>query len=71
MITNEMAARFNLPPIDEYPFPEIDYYKTFLIQSDYVTNKITESLYFDEEPEDYTDVLLARQYARRMINELS
>ena len=71
MISNEMAAKFNLPPISEYPFGEKIYYHTFLIQSDYVANKIAESLYLNEDlDEDYTDILLARKFAREKINEL-
>lgn len=71
MITNEMAARFHLPPIEEYPHSASVWYHTFLIQSDYVANKIAEAAYLGEEmEEDYTDVLLARKYARQKINEI-
>lgn len=71
MISNELAARYHLPPVEEYPFPEIDWYATFLIQTDYVANKITEATYLGEEiDEDYSEVLQARKYARQRINEL-
>ena len=71
MISNELAARFNLPPIEEYSFPEADWYQTFLIQSDYVANKIAEAMYLGETlDEDYTEVLQARKYARAMINTI-
>ena len=71
MIPNELASKYNLPPVDEYPFPEIDWYSTFLIQTDYVANKIAEALYLGEElDEDYTAVLQARKFARNKINEL-
>ena len=74
MIKNEIAEKYHLPPIEEYPFPEADWYHTFLIQTDYVANKIAEALYLGEEmgeeSEDYTEVLQARKYARKRINEL-
>lgn len=71
MITNEMAARFHLPTIENYPFPELDYYHTFLVQSDYVANKIAEAAYLGETvDEDYTNVLQARKFARKRINEI-
>lgn len=70
MITNEMAARFHLPPIEEYPFSEEDWYRTFLIQSDYVALKIAEAVYTGEPVDDYAEVLQARAEARQMINEI-
>lgn len=70
-ISNELAARFHLPPVESYPFPEIDWYTTFLIQSDYIANKIAEANYLNEElDENYTDVLQARKFARQKVNEL-
>lgn len=72
MITEEMAARFYLPKLEEYGHPALDYYQTFLIQSDYVANKIAEAMYLGEPVDnDYSDVLAARRYARQRINELS
>ena len=71
MITSDMAARFHLPPIEEYPFPELDWYHTFLIQSDYVALKVAEAVYLGTTPdEDITGVIEAREYARQRINEL-
>ena len=65
----ELAARFHLPPISEYPFGEMDYYRTFLIQTDYIANKIAESIYLGEElDDDYTDVIEARKFARQMLS---
>lgn len=67
----EIAQRFYLPTIAEYPHSELEYWQTFLIQSDYVANKIAEALYLGEElDEDYTEVLQARKYARAMINTI-
>lgn len=71
MIADELAARFHLPPLEDYPFPELDYWQTLLIQSDYVANKVAEAAYLGETvDEDYTEVLKARKYARKRINEL-
>ena len=70
-ITDEMAARFHLPPIADYEKGEAEYYHSFLAQSDYVAAKIAESAYLGEKPEeDFSDVLNARKYARKRINEL-
>lgn len=71
MISIELAEKFGLPPVEEYPFTELDWYTTFLIQSDYIANKIAEALYLDEEvDEDYSEVLQARKFARTKVNEL-
>ena len=71
MIDLKLAEKYGLPPVEEYPFPEYDWYNTFLIQTDYVANKIAEALYLGEELDnDYTDVLQARKYARQKVNEL-
>ena len=70
MITDDMAARFHLPPVEEYDFGPMQYYHAFLSETDYVVTKIAEAMYQGETPEDYTDVLAARKYAREKINEL-
>lgn len=70
MITDEMAARFHLPPLEEYDFEPLQYYHAFLSETDYVVAKIAEAMYQGETPEDYTDVLEARRFAREQINEL-
>ena len=49
---------------------EGDYYKTFLIQTDHIPNKIIEAQILGEEVEDYTEILQARKYARNKINEI-
>ena len=68
MITNEMAAKFHLPPIDEYPFPERDWYDTFLIQSDRdALQAIEEQLLVGKKGADYTELLAARAEARQAI----
>ena len=71
MITDEMAARFHLPPIADYEKGEAEYYHSFLAQSDYVAAKIAESVYLGEKlEEDYTEILRARKFARQRINEI-
>jgi len=67
----EIAQRFSLPTIAEYSHLELEYWYTFLIQTDYITNKIAEATYLGEKiDEDYSEVLQARKYARQRINEL-
>ena len=71
MIPNDLALKYHLPSVDNYPFPEIDWYETFLKQTDYIANKIAESIYLGEElDDDYSDVIAARKFARNKINEL-
>ena len=71
MISDKLAARFHLPPLEEYGRPERDWLHSFLAQSDYVINKIAEATYLGEEAEeDYTAILQARKFARKRINEI-
>ena len=47
-------------------------YQTFLIQTDYIPNKIIEAQVLGETlDEDYTEVLQARKYARQQISNLN
>ena len=54
---------------------EIDYYKTFLKQSDYVVAKMLEAYIHGATIEEleykYNDLLIMRQQARDRINELA
>lgn len=54
---------------------EIDYYKTFLTQSDYVVAKMLEAYIHGATVEEleykYRDLLIMRQQARDRINELA
>lgn len=70
MISNELAARHYLPPIEKYHHPTRDWYYTFLCQSDYVTAKAMEAQLLGESIEDYTEVLEARKFAREQINKI-
>lgn len=69
MIKEELAAKFDLPPLKEYQHSEEDYYYTFLFRSDYVILKAMEATLLGKKgAEDITEVLQAREYARQMIN---
>lgn len=54
---------------------EINYYKTFLTQSDYVVAKMLEAYIYGATIEEleykYSDLLIMRQQARDRINELA
>ena len=73
-LSRKLEERFHLLPFEEFcaRHPEEDYWNTFLIQSDYVANKIAEAVYMGttHELEDYTQVVEARALCRRKINEL-
>ena len=71
-ISKELCERFHLGDIEDFckRHPEIDFYRTFLIQSDYIAFKIAEAAYLGEEAGDYTDIIEARKFCRRKINEL-
>lgn len=69
---------YNLPTLEEYrqdygdtPDVELLYYRTYLIQTDYVAAKLAEAVYTGEAVDrDYSEVLQKRDYARQRINEL-
>lgn len=46
------------------------FYQTFLIQTDYIPNKIIESQITKNTIENYTDILGYRQYAREQLSKL-
>ena len=72
MITDELAARYHLPPIKDYPFTDMEYYLAFLCETDYIAAKLSEAAYLHEEVTgDYSEVLDARKYAREKINEIN
>ncbi len=49
---------------------EQEYYRTFLIQTDHIPNKLIEALVLGEEGEDYSEILILRKEARQKINQL-
>lgn len=68
----ELAEKYHLPPIEEYPFPERDWWETFLIQSDRDTLAAIEEQILGgaKRGADYTELLAARQEARQAINAI-
>lgn len=72
MITKELAEKYHLPPIEEYPFGEHDWYETFLVQSDRDALRAIEEQMFGgaKRGTDYTELLAARAEARRMIESI-
>ena len=72
MISKEMAEKYHLPPKEEYPFGEHDWYATFLIQSDKDTLTALEEIVIGgKKGGDYADLIAARQEARQMLEKLS
>lgn len=70
MITKELSEKYHLPPIEEYPFPERDWYETFLIQSDRDALRAIEEQMLGKKGTDYTDILTARAEARQMLEKI-
>ena len=70
MINNELAERFNLPPIEKYHHATRDWYFTFLCQTDYIPAKAMEAQLLGDSIEDYTEILEARRWAREQINAI-
>lgn len=72
MITKELAEKYHLPPIEEYPFGEKDWYETFLVQSDRDTLRAIEEqlLGTAKRSADNTELLAARAEARAAIEAI-
>lgn len=49
---------------------KIEFYQYFLENTDFITAKIIEAQALGLEIKDYSEVLLARQYARDQVNKL-
>ena len=64
MIPKEIYEKYNLADITEYEI-ESAFYETFLIQPDFIPNKIIEGVATSEE---YADELYYREFARQQIN---
>ena len=76
MISNELLERYHLKPLSYYlqtadgNEQEVTkaFYSSFLIQTDYVPNKIIEAQALGKEvAQDYTEVLEAREFARNQL----
>lgn len=72
MISRELAEKYHLPPIEEYPFGEKDWYETFLIQSDRDTLRALEEqvLGTTKKGTDNTELLAARAEARQELERI-
>lgn len=76
MISEDLLVRYNMGNIADYEAlagskekGKYDFYRTFLIQTDYVPNKIIEAQAMGEQvDQDYTEILQARAYAREQIS---
>ena len=64
MIPKEIYEKYHLADITEYE-TELEFYETFLIQTDFIPNKILEGV---ATSADYADELYYREFARREIN---
>ena len=70
MIPNNILKKYGVPTFEEYQiadktFTKEMFYRTFLIETDFITNKILEGAATSEE---YADELYYREVARREIN---
>ena len=78
MISDNLIKRYNIGSLEEYAEitgskkqGEYVFYRSFLEQTDYVTNKLIEAQTLGEKiDQDYTEVLQARAYARQKLSEL-
>lgn len=70
-MTKELAEKYHLPPIEEYPFPERDWWQTFLIQSDRdALTAIEEQILGGKKGTNYTELLNARAEARAALEKI-
>ena len=64
MIPKEIYEKYHLADISEYE-TDSEFYETFLIRTDFISNKILEGVATSEE---YADELYYRDFARKQIN---
>lgn len=67
MIPKEIHEKYHLADITEYETESV-FYETFLIQTDFVPNKILEGVATSEE---YADELYYREVARQELDKLN
>ena len=67
MDINEIAGRYGLAPLEECQDAgeEIEFYRSFLVLTDHIPNKILEGVATSEE---YADELYYREFARKQID---
>ena len=67
MDINEMAKKYGLAPLEEFQNTgeEIEFYRSFLVLTDHIPNKILEGV---ATSADYADELYYREFARQQIS---
>lgn len=79
MIPKELLIKYNMASLEEYKQifndasetdTELMFYDTFLKQTDHIPNKIIEAQALGNTPNDYTEILNHRQFARDEINRI-
>ena len=67
MSINEIAEKYGLAPLEEFQNAgeEIEFYRSFLVLTDHIPNKILEGVATSEE---YADELYYREFARKQID---
>ena len=67
MTMNEVAEKYGLAPLETFKeeFDEIEFYESFLKQTDHIPNKILEGV---ATSADYADELYYREVARQQIS---
>lgn len=67
MDINEMAGKYGLAPLEEFQDAgeEIEFYRSFLVLTDHIPNKILEGVATSEE---YANELYYREFARKQID---
>lgn len=75
--SDEILKKYSMKSLEEYKQrfgdsieTEIEFYQTFLIQTDHIPNKIIEAQIMGAKIDDYTEILQLRQNARKEINKL-
>lgn len=75
--SDEILKKYNMKSLEEYKQrfgdsveTETEFYRTFLIQTDHIPNKIIEAQIMGARIDDYTEILQLRQNARKEINRL-
>lgn len=61
---------YNADGINNKLVCEREFYEFFLTQTDYVAAKLIEAQVLGVECQDYTDILMARDFSRKRINEI-
>lgn len=67
MDINKIAEKYGLAPLEEFQDigEEIEFYRSFLVLTDHIPNKILEGVATSEE---YADELYYREFARKQID---